>query len=438
MPTSDLQPRLTVGSTPPSPSPTVDRVVYDRTFWFCYIANCSLMIAVSLLFRYADLVRYLGGTEMDLGLIVGVGMFGALATRVVQGIGIDRLGARRIWILSLLLFASAVLAHLAVTRVDGPGIYLARIVLTTSIAGAFGSTLTYVTLRAPQGRMAETIGVIGTSGFIGLALGPTLGDFFLDGDHVTWQQLVRLLLAATTLSLIALVFVLGTQNPPRRPRRRHIPVAAVLRRYHPGLILLVAAAVGVVLGLPNTFLNAYANELGIPRIKVFFLVYAGTALVVRIRFRHLVDRWGVRPGIQWGLGSAVLSVASYLLVWNEWSLAVPAVFAGTAHALLFPAVIAGGNASFPTRYRGISTTLMLAMFDVGNLIGQPGMGGLIELARRLGWPPYGLLFTTVPLVLVAIGLIYCCFPHRQETGAADGGHAGLTSRAGQRPRIKEA
>jgi hypothetical protein len=186
-------------------------------------------------------------------------------------------------------------------------------------------------------------------------------------------------------------------------------VAAVLRRYNPGLILLVAAAVGIVLGLPNTFLNAYAHELGISRIKIFFLVYAGTALAVRIRFRHLVDRWGVRPGIQWGLGSAVVSVASYLLVWNEWSLAVPAVFAGTAHALLFPAVIAGGNAAFPVRYRGISTTLMLAMFDVGNLVGQPSMGGLIELARRLGLPPYGILFTAVPLALVVVGSIYYWF-----------------------------
>jgi MFS family permease len=373
------------------------------------------MMAVSLLFRYADLIRYLGGTEMDLGLIVGVGMFGALVTRIVQGVGIDRLGPRRIWILSLLLFAGSVLAHLAVRRVNGPEIYLARIVLTTSIAGAFGSSLTYVTLRAPQSRMAETIGVIGTSGFIGLALGPTLGDFFLAGEGITWPQLVRLLLAATTLSLIALVFVLCTENPPRRSRRRHIPVAAVLRRYHPGLILLVAAAVGIVLGLPNTFLNAYAHELGIPRIKIFFLVYAGTALAVRIRFRHLVDRWGVRPGIQWGLGSAVVSVASYLLVWNEWSLAVPAVFAGTAHALLFPAVIAGGNAAFPMRYRGISTTLMLAMFDVGNLIGQPSMGGLIELARHWGLPPYGILFTAVSLTLVVIGSIYCWFSDSSST-----------------------
>jgi MFS family permease len=406
MPTSDVPPVSSMINSPPSHSPKAEPPVFDSTFWYCYVANCSLMMGVSLLFRYADLIRFLGGSEMDLGLIVGVGMLGALATRVIQGIGIDRLGAKRIWTVSLLLFAGSTLAHLALTRVNGPGIYLARICLTTSVAGAFGSSLTYVSLRAPQRRMAETIGVLGTSGFIGLAMGPTLGDFFLAGDDITWPQLVRLLLAAAALSLVALAFVLGIANPPRRSRIRPIPVFAVLRRYHPGWILLVAAAVGLVLGLPNTFLNAYANELGLARIKIFFLVYAATALAVRIRFRQLVDRWGVLPAIQWGLGSAVVSVVSYLLVWNEWSLALPAVFAGTAHALLFPAVIAGGNASFPARYRGISTTLMLAMFDVGNLIGQPSMGGLIELARHLGLPPYAVMFTTVAMVLMTVACVY--------------------------------
>lgn len=426
MPTSDVPPVSSVIRSSPSHSLAAERPVYDSTFWFCYVANCSLMVAVSLLFRYADLVRFLGGSEMDLGLIVGVGMLGALATRVVQGIGIDRLGAKRIWTVSLLLFASSTLAHLAITRVNGPEIYLARICLTTSIAGSFGSSLTYVSLRAPQHRMAETIGVLGTSGFIGLALGPTLGDFFLAGEDIVWPQLARLLIAAAALSLVALGFVLGIANPPRRSRIRSLPIFAVLRRYHPGWMLLVAATVGLVLGLPNTFLNAYAHELGLVRIKVFFLVYAATALVVRIRFRQLVDRWGVLPAIQWGLGSAILSVVSYLLVWNEWSLAVPAVFAGTAHALLFPAVIAGGNASFPARYRGISTTLMLAMFDVGNLIGQPSMGGLIELARHLGLPPYAVMFTTVAMVLLTVACVYGLFSHerpsrrrRRATATAD-------------------
>ena len=40
------------------------------------------------MFRYSDYVTYLGGGEYELGWIVGVGMLGALAMRVFQGIAI--------------------------------------------------------------------------------------------------------------------------------------------------------------------------------------------------------------------------------------------------------------------------------------------------------------------------------------------------------------
>ncbi len=363
------------------------------------------MAAVSLLFRYADFVRHLGGGEMDLGLIVGVGMVGALATRILQGLGIDRLGARRIWQFSLLLFAASSLAHLGISRADGLGIYVVRILLTTSTASAFGSALTYVSLRAPQNRMGETIGMVGTSGFFGIALGPTLGDMVFaisSGD----QAMVRMFGAAAGLSLMALLFVCLTAPTRRVPPRRRVPVVAMIRRYHPGIIWLMALATGLVLGLPHTFLNAYTHELGIAGIKVFFLVYAASALIVRISTRRMTDVLGVRPAIMWGLGSAILSMVMYLVVQAEWSLALPAVFAGAAHGLMFPAVVTGGTLAFPQRYRGVSTALTLAMFDLGNLVGQPAMGGTVELARQIGLPPYPMLFSGVALVLLAIGGIF--------------------------------
>src|SRR5206468_11092418 len=52
--------------------------VYGRAFWLSYLALTSLMIAVSLMYRYADFVTFLGGTELELGSVVGVGMIGNL------------------------------------------------------------------------------------------------------------------------------------------------------------------------------------------------------------------------------------------------------------------------------------------------------------------------------------------------------------------------
>src|SRR5690606_16419982 len=38
---------------------------YDLVFWLCFIANSSIMVAVSILFRYADYIRLLGGGEWE-------------------------------------------------------------------------------------------------------------------------------------------------------------------------------------------------------------------------------------------------------------------------------------------------------------------------------------------------------------------------------------
>jgi len=50
---------------------------------------------------------------------------------------------------------------------------------------------------------------------------------------------------------------------------------------------------------------------------------------------------------------------------------LPGVFAGIAHAVLFPSVTAQGSHAFPNRYRGLGTTVMLAMLDLGALVGAP-------------------------------------------------------------------
>ncbi len=95
--------------------------------------------AVSLLYRYADFVTLLGGTEFHLGWIVGVGMVGSLAMRLFLGSWIDRYGAGRLWLASLLLFSVTCSAHLAVASHTGAAIYLLRICYCCAVAAAGGA-----------------------------------------------------------------------------------------------------------------------------------------------------------------------------------------------------------------------------------------------------------------------------------------------------------
>ena len=357
---------------------------YGSEFWLAYLANTTLMMAVSVLFRYADFVSFLGGSELQLGMIVGVGMVGALMMRVFLGVGIDRYGPRRVWLVSLALLACSLYAHVWVDRLDSVGIYALRMLYMVSLAGAFGASITYISLRSPTDRMAEMIGMLGSSGFVGLALGPIVGDLILTVPEITRDHVDRMFLFGAAMGIASFALAaLATRHQVTPARRKQPPLWRVLRRYHPGTVLIVGIAMGVGIGLPHTFLRTYAAHLDIKRIQLFFLVYAIVAFVVRIGSRRLLTHWGNRRCILIGLSSLATSMLCFLLVRNEWLLAIPAIAGGFAHAFLFPSVVASGNVSFPVRYRGLATTVTLAMFDIGNLFGQPVIGAILEHSQRI-------------------------------------------------------
>jgi MFS family permease len=265
--------------------------------------------------------------------------------------------------------------------------------------------------------MAEIVGTLGSSGFIGIALGPAIGDRLLGNGGPANGGLSAMFLVSAALACLSWIAIFaatrGVQPPPRR---RRPPSLWLLRRYHPGAVLLIGATMGLGLGLPGTFLRGFTRDLDINRMELFFWIYTATAFVARIATRRLPERIGVRPMILLGQASLVTSVLAYLLVESYAALALPAVFTGIAHAILFPAVLAGGSLQFPVRYRGLATTLMLASMDIGTLLGAPLIGIILRIAEGTHLPPYPTRFVLVGALLATCATIYamCTRRSRQE------------------------
>ncbi|MEO8498976.1 MAG: MFS transporter, partial [Planctomycetota bacterium] len=275
---------------------------YGPIFWAAYTANALTMIAITLLVRYADFVKQLGGAEGQLGLIVGVGMIGSLSMRVAQGVGIDRYGPRQIWRWSTVCFILSLVAHLWITSATGFGIFAARIFMQTSIAGIFGASITYISRRVPPERMAEIIGTLGTSGFVGFLIGPQLGDWICRGDVIQREQLDRLFLTAAGLATAGLVAVWwATRGKTIKANRKQPPVLRLVRRYNPGFVLFVAIVVGAGITIPHTFLRPFSAERQISTVGTFFIVYACSAFLVRMSTRRLFAKFGNRLWVVVGL-----------------------------------------------------------------------------------------------------------------------------------------
>jgi MFS family permease len=181
-----------------------------------------------------------------LGWIVGVGAVGSLLVRLSLGNAIDRYGPRRVWLLSLAVLAASCFAHLALTGCGDPAVYLLRISYCSAVAGIFGASVTFICARAPAARAAEMIGMLGTSGFLGIVLGTQLGDLTCGTPTIARWQVDELFAIAGALALCAMVFAWGAtrDEAPRRARRRP-PALWVLLRYNPGTVLLVGISIGV-------------------------------------------------------------------------------------------------------------------------------------------------------------------------------------------------
>lgn len=406
-----------LGLRPVPRSEAGESTAFGWPFWLTYGSNFLLMVAVSLLYRYGDFVTFLDGNEVDLGWIISVGMIGSLAMRLGQGIGIDAYGPRQIWLMSSTMFIATCFAHLLVTDVHGPLVYCLRIFYQSSLAGFFGASITYISGRAPVARIAEVVGTLGTSGFVGMVVGTWLGDRLLNFTELDRSHVDHMFLVAAALGTASLAMSwLATRGHLPPVRRKRLPMLRVLRRYHPGGILLIAIATGFGLSLPGVFLSRYAAHLQIADIGPFFTVYCPTAFIARMSMRSVPERFGIRPMILVGMLAMVAGMLLFLVVRQPWQFAIPAVSVAIAHAALFPAVIAGGSGPFPTRYRGLGTTVSLAFFDLGCLVGSPIVGEVLYWAEHFGWPGYPTMFVVVAGLLGSLGLLYAAGEWRKEGG----------------------
>lgn len=394
--------------------------LYDASFWKAFLANSLVTVGVAVLYRYADFVTLLGGTELHLGWIVGIGMFGSLTMRLFVGSWIDRYGPRLVWMCALLLLACVCFGHLLVVRfpdarIQQPAVAVyctaLRIAMWCAIAGIYASSMIFISSRVPVIRMAELLGMLGTSGFFGVIVGVWLSDLLLSGVAHSAVAIERMFLVAGCLSLAAFASAYwATAGYVYPVPRRRPPLWGLIRRYHPGRIMVMGVAMGFGLGLPSTFVRTFAAELHIPRIGWFFTIYAVTAILTRVVTRRLPEQYGLRPVVLAGLGLVIASQFLFLIVRSELALMIPSVTYGIGHAILFPAGFAEGCCTFPPRYRGLGTSLMLATYDVGLLIGAPTAGLLVHCGQALGWPGYPTMFVGVSIVLALATGVYATAP----------------------------
>ncbi|WP_166831037.1 MFS transporter [Thalassoroseus pseudoceratinae] len=373
--------------------------IYDKIFWLTYAANVSLVAANALTFRFADFVKFLGGTEETTGAIAGTALLGALAARWMLGQGIDRYGTRILWRLGSVLFIASMSLFVVVDRLDA-WIYVARTGYAVGISMMFTCSMVHAQNRVPAARRTEVIGNLGSSGFVGMICGAQLGDLILALVESGRMQYVVLFGTTVLLSTVYLGLVITITRRDVHDRPHETPAAhSLLLRYWPGPVVLVAMMMGTALTVTTVFLTRYVNHLGLSHgFGAFFTGYAISAF----SFRLLASKWSRSIGrhrmILFGLCGHALGFAILPYMTRDWMFLIPATSCGFGHALLFPAVVSLGAGAFPKQYRGTGTTITLGFFDLGMALSAPFLGRVIDQFDGVGFTP--MFYTAMGMMLI--------------------------------------
>jgi MFS family permease len=310
----------------------------------------------------------IGSDEAGVGLAGAAFAISTLALRPYAGALADRRGRRPLLIGGAALFAIVLLGHLLATELW----ILIVLRLLWGVAEAFYFVAAFAALAdlAPEGRTGEALSFNSLALYVGLAIGPLIGQVLVDvgGFAVAW-------IGGAILGFVALLLALRIPETmaPSAPGSADAPPAPLIQRQAVGPGLALFAGTTAMSGY-LLLVGPHAERTGLEAWSLTFLLFSGVVVVLRLAFATLPDRV---PPLR--LGAAALVLAGAGLAVAALAGGVVGLLMGTALmaggvAFMTPALFAATFAQVPAAERGAASGTMTFFIDLGFGVGPLIMG----------------------------------------------------------------
>lgn len=354
----------------------------------------SFFLSVSMLVPTLPLyVRSLGGSPVQIGLVVGAFSIGVLIVRPWAGHAVDSRGRRPILLLGSLLVAA--MSPLYIWFTGLVAMIGVRIMHGIGLSAFTSGSTTLVTDLAPPGRRTEFLGYVSTAGILAFAMGPLAGIEIVE----RWGYR-PLFLVVTACALFS--FACGTRlsrwpRPSTRTSRADYRKALLRRDVlipTTTLLMVTLAHGGLFTFAPLLLENRLAFDFGL-----FFVAYALASLVIRLAVGRIARLWGDGPLVWAGLATYGAGMAFVPFIHDTLSMIIPAVLLGVGFSAYQPAVYGIVANAASDRTRGMVLSMFLAAFDAGM-----SLGGLVSgpVVASYGIPALLLGLSVIPLAAAAV------------------------------------
>jgi MFS family permease len=318
----------------------------------------------------------LGADPALAGLLVSLAAFASIIAMPIAGVLTDRWGARRVILVAALLGAVGLALVLVMLSVSS--LAVSRVVFGAGNAAVATALTAWVVAEAPAGERGRALSFFGLSVWVGLALGPVLGDSLLQsfGHRAVWAT-------AVVIQLLGLLCAMSARDgsaPQRaaagaRVRASGALLTVLTSAVRPGSVGFIAwAGEGFLIAFLITHLVSQGVETkGLFGAANVFTVFAASVVAARLLMGGLPDRIGAATTARASLvvlasGLGVLAIAQ-----NFSTAAVGAVLIGLGYSPLFPALTLLATRGLDADRRatgvGVFSAFTSAGYAAGSLIG---------------------------------------------------------------------
>jgi MFS family permease len=383
-------------------------ILANRAFFRATLTNFFFFSSQNGFVLLPLYVKQLGGSDVEIGVVMGVYSAVGIVVQPLLGPWIDALGRRPFMLLGIAcVLLSTLLAAIAHSV---PVLILVRVLQGLGFSAFFVANFSYVLDLVEPARRGMALGIYGISGFASTAIAP------LGGEWLIRRWGFNALFGVSGLVVVAAAWYVWPMREAQRTELRYVQgfqalresIADVFRRH-----MAVAFFFGLSTGTLSAFLPTFAEELGVRTVALFYTGYAAAAIAVRVAGGTLIDTRGRRAVIIPSM--FVLTAAAALLAGTGYAvthgLAVPPLAiviltglgAGAAHGFLYPALAALVADEAPATRRGAVIGVFSALFLCGQAGGAFTFGWF---ADRLGYAAMWLVLAILTLAgsVVSLGL----------------------------------
>jgi len=346
-------------------------------------------------------IQQLGGTEIEIGLVMGIYSGVGIVCQPLIGPWVDVVGRRPFMLVGIGL--NLIAALLAVAPGGVPLLALVRALQGIGFSLFFVASFSYVVDIIPPAQRGWALGIYGISGFVSTAVAPLIGEWII---RTTGFRALFVLSAALSLVPAALVWPLPETSRPGGLPARLAPGAVraaledVLHRH-----MVVAMFFGLGSGTIFAFLPTFAEDLGVTTLSLFYTAYSLSAIAVRIAGGRLIDTRGRRAVIVPSMfvqagATGLLALLGALVTRSSATPVLPGLFV----AGLMSGLAALVTDATPPERRAAVVGIFSAMFLVGQTAGAFTFGWV---ANALG---YGSMWAALTALLLLGGLVSLRLP----------------------------